>query len=518
MEAAPKDTLEAYNQIMQIYNKAIKGADFDSLARQYSKDPSVANNGGDLGYFTAFQMIYPFESAAYNMKKVGEISKPVRTRFGYHIIKLTDRRPYRGEIQVRHILINSNEYDSKEKKQIAKNKIDSLYSMLQKGADFADLARKYSDHTQSKASGGELPNFNSFSQYPDEFKNAAFSLSKDGDFSKPFQTAFGWHIVQRMSVKPLQTQKEMDEYLKTRISRDSRSEKSKDAALVQFKKTYGFKENKKSLKKFTKYTDSTLLKGNWTVPKFKMVRQMFTLDGKGYTEADFAKWLEKKQQAGRFSDVKFALNQYYKEYIDETVYNYQDQHLESKFPEFANVAKEYKEGILLFEITDQKVWGRAMQDTSGLKEFYEQNKEKYRWKERADATIFDLRDKAAVAPFIQKLKTSKKSAEDLANEYIKKDPLSLNYKNLLVERKDNAIVDTLSLWKPGVFEVGDVDGRYYVVKINKILKPDYKKLSEIKGIVIADYQEYLEKKWLSDLRKKYKVVINEPLVASLIKK
>ncbi|RYD70133.1 MAG: peptidylprolyl isomerase, partial [Sphingobacteriales bacterium] len=175
MEASPKDTMDAYNKALEVYNKAIKGDDFEALAREYSKDPSVANNGGDLGYFTAFQMIYPFESAAYNMKKVGDISKPVRTRFGYHVIKLTDRRPYRGEIQVRHILINSNEYDSKEKKQIAKNKIDSLYSLLQKGADFAALARQHSDHAQSKASGGDLPNFNSFSQYPDEFKNAAFS-------------------------------------------------------------------------------------------------------------------------------------------------------------------------------------------------------------------------------------------------------------------------------------------------------------------------------------------------------
>ncbi|MGZ5282675.1 MAG: peptidylprolyl isomerase [Bacteroidia bacterium] len=518
MEASPKDSMEAYNKIMEAYNKAIKGDDFEALAREYSKDPSVANNGGDLGYFTAFQMIYPFESAAYNIKKVGDISKPVRTRFGYHVIKLTDRRPYRGEVQVRHILVNSNDNEPKEKKQIAKNKIDSLYSLLQKGAEFTALARQHSDHVQSKASGGELPNFNSFSQYPDEFKNAAFSLAKDGDFSKPFQTPFGWHIVQRVSVKPLQSQKEMDEYLKTRIARDTRSEKSKDAAIKQFKKSYGFKENKKSFKKFSKYVDTTLLKGNWVFSPVRSIkRTMFTLDGKNHTQEDFAKWLQKHQQANRFNDVKFALNQYYKEYVDETVYNYQDQQLETKYPEFSNVAKEYKEGILLFEITDQKVWGKAMQDTVGLKAFYDKNKEKYRWQERADVTVFDLRDKAAVAPFMQKLKTGKKPVEELTNEYIKKDPLSLNYKSLLVERKDNAIVDTLSLWKPGVFEVGEVDGRYYVVKINKIIKPDYKKLSEIKGVVIADYQEFLEKQWLADLRRKYKVEINEPLVNSLIK-
>ncbi len=518
MEASPKDTLEAWNKIMEVYNKALKTDDFEALAREYSKDPSVANNGGDLGYFTAFQMIYPFESAAYNLKKTGEISKPVRTRFGYHIIKLTDRRPYRGEIQVRHILINSNENEPKDKKQIAKSKIDSLYSLLQKGADFTELARQHSDHVQSKASGGELPNFNSFSQYPDEFKNAAFSLATDGDFSKPFQTPFGWHIVQRVNVKPLQTQKELDEYLKTRIARDSRSEKSKDAAIQQFKKNFNYKESKKAVKKFAKNVDTTLLKGSWALsPKSKLKGNMFTLDGKAYTQKDFADYLQKNQQAGRFNDTRFALNQYFKEFVDETVYTYQDKQLETKFPEFSNVAKEYKEGILLFEITDQKVWGKAMSDTTGLKEFYEKNKEKYRWQERADVTIFDLRDKAAVAPFMQKLKTGKKSAEELTNEYIKKDPLSLNYKNLTVERKDNAIVDTLSLWKPGVFEVGEVDGRYYVVKINKILKPDYKKLSEIKGIVIADYQEHLENQWLADLRRKYKVEVNDTVVSALVK-
>jgi len=321
-----------------------------------------------------------------------------------------------------------------------------------------------------------------------------------------------------MSVKPLQNQKELDEYLKTRIARDSRSEKSKEAAIQQFKNNYNFKEKKRSFKKFAKYVDTTLLNGNWVFsPVRKITRTMFTLDGKDYSQDDFAKWLQKNQQAGRFGDVKFALNQYYKEWIEETVYNYQDQQLEAKYPEFANVAKEYKEGILLFEITDQKVWGKAMQDTVGLKEYFEKNRENYRWQERADVTIFDLRDKAAVAPFMQKLKSGKKTVEELAGEYIKKDPLSLNYKNLTVERKDNAIVDTLSLWKPGVFEVGEVDGRYYVVKINKILKPDYKKLSEIKGIVIADYQQYLEKQWLAALRKKYNVQVNEPVVNALIK-
>lgn len=517
MDAAPADTLKAWNEAMAIYNRAIKGEDFETLARQTSKDPSVQNNGGDLGYFTAFQMIYPFESAAYSMKKVGDISKPMRTQFGYHIIKLTDKRPYRGEIKVRHILVNSSESDSKEKQQIAKNKIDSLYNKLVQGASFQELAKQQSDHIQSRANGGELPAFNSFATYPEEFKDAAFALKKDGDFSKPFRTIFGWHIVQRVEWKGLPSKKEEEDIIKQQVARDSRSEKTRDAAIARFKKDYAFKENKKSLKKMQKLIDSNLVNGTWKLaPDAKASATLFTLDGKNYTQKDFANWLEKNQQAGRYKDKKYAVNQYYKTFVDESVYNYQDANLEKKYPEFRNVAQEYKEGIMLFEITDELVWGKAMQDTLAQHHYYDMNKEKYRWKERADAVIFDVRDKATLNNLKKQLSSSNQPVDTIANNLIKKDPLSLNFTKSLVERGENPKIDSLT-WKPGVYEAGMKDGRYVLVKINKVVPPDYKKFDEIRGIIIADYQNYLETEWLKTLKNKYTVKVNEDVVNAMLK-
>jgi peptidyl-prolyl cis-trans isomerase SurA len=516
-DASPKDTMEAYKLALHIRDTIMKGADFEKVARKYSKDPSVANNGGDLGYFTVFQMIYPFESAAYQLDDSGKISLPVRTQFGYHIIKITSKRPYRGEIQVRHILINSLSTDPADKQAIAKSKIDSIYNLLKKGASFSDLAKQYSDHVQSKNSGGELPKFNSFTQpFPEAFKDQAFSLKHNGDFTAPFRSEIGWHIIQREDLKGLQSRKELEEMLKQKVSRDSRSEKSRDAALARFKKDMKFKEKGNAVSKFVSLTDTSLLHGHWKMsPKVSAKTVMFSFDNKEYNQKDFAEYLLKVQAADRFSDLKYALRQYLTAYENQEVYSYVDKNLERTHPDFKNVSNEYKEGILLFDITDKKVWSKAMSDTTGLRKYFEENRDKYLFKERAQAAIFDLRDANTVPGFIKEL-TSKPS-DALANEYIKKDPLSLNYKESTFERGENKILDTVK-WDVGIQNAGYINGRYYIVKINKIIPPERKQLTDVKGTVIADYQDYLEKQWLTSLKQKYPVVVNEPVVASMIKK
>jgi peptidyl-prolyl cis-trans isomerase SurA len=515
-DAAPKDTLAAWNQAMDVRKQLLNGGDFEALARKYSKDPSVQNNGGDLGYFTVFQMIYPFETASYNLQKAGDISMPVRTQFGYHIIKLIDRRPSRGEITVRHMLVMVGPNDPIEKQEMAKRKADSLYSQLQKGKSFADLAKEYSDHVQSKNAGGELPPFNSFAQFPEEFKDAAFGLQKDGDYTKPFKTPFGWHIVQRISLKPLQPEKELEEYIKSRVARDSRSEKSQEAAISKFKKDFGFEEYPKGFTKFTKLVDTSLLEGKWNLKKpGKATKAMFKLDGKTYTQKDFADWLKTHQAGGQYTDLGYALKTYYTDYINQMVLKHQDQSLEKKFPDFRNVAQEYKEGILLFSITDDKVWSKAMSDTVGLEKFFNSHRDQYMWKDRADAVIFDLRDKSAVNDVKKQLKAGK-DADAIANAYIKKDPLSLNLKKGVFEKGELDLLDQTS-WKPGTYDLVK-DGRYYVIVINKVMPPSRKELKDIRGMVIADYQDFLEKEWVKNLRSKYEVKINQDVLNKLTKK
>jgi peptidyl-prolyl cis-trans isomerase SurA len=514
-DAAPKDTLAAWNQAMDVRKQLLNGGDFETLARKYSKDPSVQNNAGDLGYFTVFQMIYPFETAAYNLKNKGDISMPVRTQFGYHLIKLLDRRPYRGEITVRHMLVSVSTNDPKDKQELAQRKIDSLYSQLQHGKNFADLAKEYSDHSQSKNVGGELPPFNSFAQFPEEFKDAAFALQKDGDYSKPFKTGFGWHIVQRISLKPLQPEKELEEYIKSRIARDSRSEKSQEAAIAKFKKQFNFSEDASAYSHFAKLVDTSLLKGNWTLTKpKKATKTLFTLDGKAYTQKDFADYLKENEISDRYTDLNYALKSYYTDWVNKAVLAHQDQSLEKNYADFRNVAQEYREGILLFAITDQKVWTKAMTDTLGLQAFFENHRDNYMWKQRADAVVLDLRDKAAVAD-VKKQLAAGKSADDIAAAYQKKDPLSINLKKGTFEKGELPVLDKVN-WAKGTYDIAS-DNRYYVIQVNKVLPPARKDLKDIRGMVIADYQDYLEKEWISKLKSKYEVKVNQDVLNKLVK-
>jgi peptidyl-prolyl cis-trans isomerase SurA len=515
-DASPKDSLAAYNKAMEARNKILKGEDFAKVAKEYSKDPSVTYNSGDLGYFTSFQMIYPFENSAYNLKNIGDISMPVRTRFGYHIIKVTGKRNNRGEVKVRNILVNNNEKYTNLEQQNAKNKIDTVYRLLQKGVKFQDLAKQYSDHLQSKENGGELATFNSFASFPDEFKDAAFGLQNPGDYSKPFKTTFGWHIVQLVEKKPLQNKKELEEFIKQKISRDTRADASKDAAIARFKNEDKFKEEKKSLEHFTKLLDTTLLHGKWKInDASKFNKTLFSLGDKKYTELEFAKYVEKVQAPNRYSDVSYGVKQIYKDFVNKNVLDYEDNTLETKHEEFKNVVNEYKEGILLFEITDKEVWSKAMQDSAGLLEFYNNNKEKYKWKDRLEAQIFDVKSQVTSNEVKALLKKGKTPSE-ITSELNKVDPLSSNVREGTYETGEIPALDKAK-WEKGVQDMGKQDNRYYILNILSIKKPDYKKLSEIRGLVISDYQDYLEKKWLQQLRGKYNLTLNQAEYTRLVK-
>ena len=234
--ASPEDTLKAFNKAMDIRNQILNGSDFSIVAKDRSEDPSAKDNGGDLGYFTAFQMVYPFEDAAYK-GNVGDISLPVRTRYGYHIIKIIDKRTARGEIHVAHIMI-------KEKKEEggaanAEAKATEIYQKLLAGEKFEDLSAKFSDDGSSAKKGGELPWFGT-NKMVIEFEDASFALKNDGDISKPFKTSYGWHIVKRLGYKPVASYQEMEKEIKGKVSKDQRAEKTKASFITKLKKQYQF--------------------------------------------------------------------------------------------------------------------------------------------------------------------------------------------------------------------------------------------------------------------------------------
>lgn len=517
-DAFPSDTLAAYNKALEAKNKIKNGESFESVAQAYSKDPSVVQNNGDIGFFTALQMVYPFENACYNAK-VNELVGPVRSRFGYHIIEVVEKRPYKGEITTAHILIRTEEADDAEKQAISKKKIDELYKRLQNGEDFSELAKAESEHYSSAARGGALRPFNSFeTKLPSIMVEKSFELENDGDFTKPFQSQFGWHIVKRISIKPLDSKEQMAENLKRSIERDSRSHLSTESAIARIKKENRFKEWSKNTSAFKNDFDSTLLNGTWSPnSEVNYKKKLFRIAKENYTQKDFAEYLQKTQQAAKFKNLDYAVDYYYHKFVDESVLSFEDKNLENKYRDFRNIVKEYREGILMFDITQDEVWSRAMKDTVGLRKFFNEHQADYQWKKRADVIIFTCKNKTVANQIKEKL------AEDNAN-------LDALYKELnggenasnfamqkgVFELGDEAILDLVN-WKKGYQEIKDHNGKYVLVKFNDVMQPQAKKLSEIRGVVIAAYQDYLEKEWIAALKEKYPVVINEEAVRNLFK-
>jgi peptidyl-prolyl cis-trans isomerase SurA len=515
-EALPKDTIEAYNKAMKIREEALKGADFAKLAKEKSEDPSAKDNGGDLGWFTALQMVYQFESAVYNMK-VGEISMPVRTnRFGYHIIKLVDSRPAQGEVKVAHIMVRTNDKAKSEDSAKAVAKINELYDSLKAGKSFEDLAQKYSEDQGSARQGGVLPVFGTGRMMP-EFEKAAFSLKNVGDYTKPMRTAIGWHIIKLLEKKQMGTFEELQSELKQKVSKDSRAELSKTSMIKKIKAKYNFKEMPKAKDEFMKTIDSTLATGAWTAEKAANVKSnLFSIGDKSYGAKDFANYIVSHQTKRGEGNVQVQANKLYNEWVNESVMAYEESKLDELYPDFKALMQEYRDGILLFELTDKKVWSKAVKDTAGLQEYYEKNKNNYMWPERVEAKIYTCAN-ADVAKQTREMMKKVEDDDTLMARINKSSTLNLAVKWGKFAKGDNEIIDSIP-WTPGITKDMKKKDQVVFVNVLKKLPPQPKSLEEAKGLITADYQSYLEKEWIEQLRKKYPVTVHQEVVETLIKK
>ena len=313
--ASPEDTLAAYNKIMAIKKRIENGEDFATVAKgkNGSDDPSAVRNGGDLGYFTAFQMVYQFEEAAYNTQ-VGKISNPVRTKFGYHIIKVIDLRPARGTIKAAHIMVATGKDASPEEIEAAHKKVDEIYTKLQAGESFEKLASEFSDDAQTAEKGGELPLFGTgtTTRMVPEFEEAAFALKANGEISKPVQTAYGYHIVKRLDLTPLRTFDELKKEIQGKVNKYERSIVTQQSFIEKLKKSYAFKDNySKTSKWFVQNIDSNYFKGTWTADALKSNTTMFTLDKKGFTQKEFATYLQKNFRNFKNMEAKALVQKQY---------------------------------------------------------------------------------------------------------------------------------------------------------------------------------------------------------------
>ena len=516
--ATPADTLAAYNKALGIRKQLLKGDDFASLAEEKSDDPSAKENKGDLGYFTSMAMIYPFEQACYTMN-IGEVSMPIRTTFGFHIIKLIDHKPatfYTADVA--HIWIDPKEHDNAaNSKKIA----EEAYSKLQSGNSFEEVAKMYSDDVRSKDNGGLLKGIK-LNNVPMEYILQMQNLGL-GTYSQPFESSFGWHIIKPISYNPLPPLNELSKTIKNRISGDVRSYRTIESFAQKTKDAYGFSEDITKLKAIEAIVTDSVFLATWIIPEdFNQRQEIFQIGDYSFTQYDLAQYIEKNQQKETPMYIPAFVFKAYQSATLDAIVNYGDQQLESRYPELKAQMDEFHNGVLIFAITDQYVWNRSVSDTIGLEQFYNKESKKYMWGKRSNATIwsFDTNVNADKAIKIVDKGTKKKWTNfKIQEEIAKQCKIDTNIERSIrfiwnkFEMGDNKMVDK-SNQQVGRYVINEGNKRYIVV-VHSIEDPEAKSLPECKGIVTSDYQDFLERQWILELRNKYPYKVNEQVFDSI---
>lgn len=507
-----QDTLEAYNKIKKLRARAIAGEDFTELVKKNSEEPRASSTGGYLGYFSAFAMVYPFESMAYNTK-VGEVSEIVRTSFGYHIIKVTDRRQKSPSIIVSHIMISdkdtSTQLDPKER-------INEIYQLIQQGESFESLAKQFSDDKNSAKTGGKLRPFAKGNLRSKEFENEAYKLSSENNLSKPFKTSFGWHIVRFEETVPLKTFEEKREEIEKKVNTGNRSKIITATVNDNIKSKYEFKVENSYLPYFEEYVSDEISNRRWektAIPRNED-KVIFTIGTKSLLYSDFADYLHSMQTRVRpNTSKKDILSSFYEMFENEEIKKYFSSQLELENEEYAATISEYRDGLLIFDVMNENVWVKAKNDSIGLENYFNKVKDNYIWKERVDVDIVTAQTKS-IAIEAQKLLENKTGEQ--VKEVLNKEKINVILTSNVFEIDSNSLPNGYSP-SVGISNIIEENDAFIVVKTKKTIPSSPKELSEIRGEVMSDYQNHIEEQWLIKLRDKYNVSINKKALKKITK-
>ncbi|MEI7664189.1 MAG: peptidylprolyl isomerase, partial [Bacteroidota bacterium] len=437
----------------------------------------------------------------------------VHTEYGYHLIKVTARSPALGKVTGAHIFLGIPKTATKEDSTRIQQRMDSVYHRLTRGNAFEELVKPYSEDKGSAAKGGVLPAFGVNRMVP-EFVEAIYSLNNPGDYTKPILTPYGWHIVKLIEKKTPRTIEEEKSELKQKVMKDSRGSQTRKVVLERIRKENPVVENQSALKEFYKVVTDSIFFGKWQASQAKELTNMICKIGNmTFLQKDFTDYLVVTQRKQEKMNIEFYVNKQYAEFLDESLLKWENSQLEQKYPEFKALMTEYRDGILLFDLTDQKVWSKAVKDTVGLKEFYEKNKSNYMWETRLDASIYTVKD----SKLVQKVKNFIKSGlsdADLLKELNTDSLKVLTIESNKFSRKENKMIDSVA-WAPGLSGDVTINGATVFVNVRKVLKPEIKELHEARGLITADYQNFLEKVWIQSLRAKYPVDIKRDVLAKI---
>lgn len=523
VNAVPADTMAAYKKAMSIRERALKGEDFGELAAELSDDPSARDydeipgvrkaykgNHGELGYFTVFDMVYPFETGVYNTPE-GSISMPVRSSFGYHIIKVNSKTPASGYIRAAHIFLAVDPNDPTKTDSIVKIKAQNIYNeVVNDDKNWTDYVRRYSDDKGTLANNGVLSPFR-VNQIVPEFITVVKSLQPN-QISEPVKTSFGYHIIKLVGSTTPGTFEYEQEKIKEKVERDMRGQLSEEIAMRRIMKDNNFKENTKVKDAFIATIDSTIIEGKYAVAEKVNVKQvLFSTKDKSWTVQDFVDYIYAKQKRQGFLTPAAYAYQLYDDYLQQEVFAYEDSKLEEKYPDFKALVQEYHDGILLFSLMENQVWNKAAEDTLGLQDYYERNKESYMWNDRVRAIVVTCQRKDNVEE-IKNLVVEGIEVDSL-RAYFRENKSQASARYTFYQKGDNVNVDATE-WKEGVVELypSKVDNSTQIVKIVEVRQPEPKTFKEARGVVTSGYQAELETQWLEQLREKYSVTVDEKLL------
>ena len=525
--ALPGDTLAAYETALEIRERAMQGEPFSELARKYSDEASARDHdgpenhpmrpghAGDMGYFTVFNMVYPFESAAYNTP-VGEVSMPVRTSFGYHIIKVTDRLPAMGTARIAHIMLMTPPGTDPADIELKEKQIHEIYDQLNEGADFGQLALRFSDDTPTARRNGEMNPFVTNRMVP-EFIKAISKLNHKGDVSPPVRTAYGWHIIRLLEKTLPPDFDQAFSNIQEKVRRDARSQLGEQAVIDRLKREYAYEENPAALKPFYSILDETVFQGDWDVSNAVHLHdELVRFSGKAYTQQDFARFLHDNQTRQNPTELIAYVNAAFARFSTERLLAYERSVLEEKYPAFKQIMKEYHDGILLFEVTDREVWSRAIEDTLGLQEYFSMHAANYRWDDRVEAILFST-SSSDVAASVAELLHGAGEDPDLVSIA---DQFTEGSLPLVTMRKgvfgSNDLPPTFDdSFRLGLHGPMKENGQFQILLVQNLMPSRQMELSEVKGMVISDYQQYLEDHWVNTLRESYHVQIDHEVLNHL---
>ena len=507
LDEVETDTLAAYSKI-EAYRARFINEDFESLKKELHNGKSIFVE--DLGYFSAFKMVYNFESAAYETE-VGTVSQPFRTRFGFHVVKVLEKRKSKGEVSVAHIMISNTQKDTT---LVAKDRIEELHRLLLQGEDFGELAKQFSDDKSSSMRGGELKPFKSGQINSEIFETTAFELSPSNPISKPIQTQFGWHILKYINKIPVQSFDKMQPEMINKVGKDSRSQLVKAKMLEQLLVEYQIETPNSSLATLESNLSYNTSQNIWELPsEFDKNQSFLSIKNQTYSFGDFLEYLNKNQKSiNKKWSTSIVVNKQFASFLEKSVFTYKEENLENENEEFAHILNEYREGLLLFELMQDKIWEGAKNDSIGLQEFYNSNKQNYIWPDRIEGSVA----RSADAKYIKKVRKywSKNQSNKAIDEVLNKEQQNVMFSNGEFELEHPKLPKRIQ-FKTGISKVIEENSNFYAVNVTALKPSTPKTFEEAKGQLLADYQIVLESDWINELRAKFKVDINQDVLAKV---